>query len=272
MFDSIFKRRSIHRKPQAIAFVDYEHWYISLEKLYNQKPDIKEWYNDISHKYDIKDVIFFADFSNTAIRLEIARIREVTSAIVETQNTSSHYKKDFTDFIMLDHIYQRAVKANDIDTFIIFSGDGHFSSVVSFLTTRINKPVGIYGIKDCISTQLKNSATWTIELPDKSDDPMLQYYQMIIRNLRHVEENNEKIKDSKKLKSFPTFWGTIEAATRYNNADKNTLVKAMRAMISKGYLFQSHERVSSQSSKKVKVLNIDWPKVKRDGIWSENTT
>lgn len=259
-------------KPRAVVFVDYEHWHISLDKMYHTRPDIKGWRNNLAKDYDLKEILFFGDFSNSSLRSDIPRIREVTNYIIETQNASQYHKKDYTDFIMLDHIYQKAITSADIDVFIIFSGDGHFSSVVSFLTTRINKPVGIYGIKDCISTQLRNSATWTIELPEKTEDPMLAYYQMIIKNLQHVEVNNEKIKNSKKVKSFPTFWGTVEAATRYHNADKDTLVRAMRAMIDKGYLFQSHERVNSQSSKKVKVLNIDWTKVNRDGIWSETTT
>ena len=259
-------------KPQAVVFVDYEHWHISLDKMYHTRPDIKAWRNKLAKDYDLKEIMFFGDFSNSSLRSDIPRIREVTNYIIETQNASQYHKKDYTDFIMLDHIYQKAITSADIDVFIIFSGDGHFSSVVSFLTTRVNKPVGIYGIKDCISTQLKNSATWTVEVPDKLDDPMIKYYQMIIQNLQHVEENNEKIKGSRKIKSFPTFWGTVEAATRYHNADKDTLVKAMRAMIDKGYLFQSHENVNAQSAKKVKVLNIDWAKVKRDGILPEQAT
>ena len=259
-------------KPRAIAFVDYEHWYISLNKLYHIRPDIKSWRNKLAKDYELKEIMFFGDFSNNTLRLEIPHIREITNYIIETQNASQHHKKDFTDFIMLDHIYQKALASSDIDIFIIFSGDGHFSSVVSFLTTRIGKPVGIYGIKDAVSAQLKNCASWTVELPEKEEDPLAEYYQMILRNLMYVETSNEKQKSPNKIKSFPTFWGTIEAATRYNKADKDKLVKAMRAMIDKGYLYQSHERVNQQSQKKVKVLNIDWDKVKRDEIWSEPAT
>ena len=103
---NIFKRQSSHKKPHAIAFVDYEHWYISLEKLDQKKPDIKAWFNEISTKYDVKDIIFFADFSNTAIRLEIPKIREVSSTIIETQNASAHHKKDFTDFTFFYSFYK----------------------------------------------------------------------------------------------------------------------------------------------------------------------
>jgi uncharacterized LabA/DUF88 family protein len=257
-------------KPRAAVFVDYEHWYISLDKMFHVRPDIKGWRNKLAKDYELKEIMFFGDFSNHALRADIPRIREITNYIIETQNASPYHKKDFTDFIMLDHIYQKAITSSDTDIYIIFSGDGHFSSVVSFLTTRIGKPVGIYGIKDAVSMQLKNSATWTVELPDAAEDPMIDYYKMIIRNLKYVENNNDKIKGSAKIRSFPTFWGTVEAATRYNNADKDALIKAMRNMIEKGYLYQSQERISLQSPKKVKVLNVDWTKVNHDGIWSEN--
>ena len=40
--------------------------------------------------------------------------------------------KDYTDFIILDNIYQKALSSSDVNLFIIFSGDGHFSSVVAF--------------------------------------------------------------------------------------------------------------------------------------------
>jgi len=254
-------------KTRTAVYVDYEHWYISLDKLYHTRPEIKSWHTKLAKEYDIKEIMFFGDFSNATLRSDIPRIREITNYIIETQNASPYHKKDFTDFIILDHIYQKAITSSDIDIFIIFSGDGHFSSVVSFLTARLGKQVGIFGIKDAVSAQLKNCASWTVELPDKTVDPMLDYYQMILRNLKHVEMNNEKLQGTKKIKSFPTFWGTVDATKRYNNADKNTLIKAMRAMIEKGYLYQSHEKVSANSSKKVKVINIDWQKVKNDGIW-----
>ena len=40
----LFGRKKTDGKPKAIAFVDYEHWYISLDKLFgNMRPDIKAW-------------------------------------------------------------------------------------------------------------------------------------------------------------------------------------------------------------------------------------
>ena len=259
---NLFSKRPFEiSKKRAVAFVDYEHWYISLEKLHRKKPDIKEWVKDISSKYDVKDIIFFADFSNTAIRLEIPRIREVSSTIVETQNTSTHFKKDFTDFIMLDHIYQKAVKGSDIDTFIIFTGDGHFSSAVSFLVTRCNKEVVLYGVKDAMSTQLKNCATSYYEVPYR-DETLYKCYSLILNSLQSVIDQNSQKKG--KNKSNPTFWGTVEAVSRKNGIDKNYVSSALRNLINDGYVFQKQIKIGPMKS--IKTLRIDKEKAKKDKL------
>ena len=54
--------RNKKKKPKAVAFIDYEHWYISMEKLYNMKPDLQSWVNSIMEMADVKEIIFFADF------------------------------------------------------------------------------------------------------------------------------------------------------------------------------------------------------------------
>ena len=153
-------------KPAALAFVDYEHWFISMQRMYGERPDIRAWRAEISKDYNVKDILFFGDFSNQSLRSDIPRIREVSSSIIETQNASAFHKKDHTDFIMLDHIYQRVMTyGDDTDVFIIFSGDGHFSSVASFLVNRCEKKVVVYGVRDCLSTQLANTASVAFEWP-----------------------------------------------------------------------------------------------------------
>ncbi len=174
-------------KPTAAVFVDYEHWYISLYRMYQIHPNLKSWLADMKEKYNILDVTFFADFSNQHLANEIPRIREITNNIIFTAPTGTGaHKKDFTDFIMLDHIYQRAMSSKEIDTFIIFSGDGHFSSVVSFLKNNLNKEVGIYGVKDALSNQLRNIASWVSTVPSE-DDVYKPYYQAIFDLLKRKE-------------------------------------------------------------------------------------
>ncbi len=137
-----------------------------MQRMYGERPDIRAWRAEISKDYNVKDILFFGDFSNQSLRSDIPRIREVSSSIIETQNASAFHKKDHTDFIMLDHIYQRVMTyGDDTDVFIIFSGDGHFSSVASFLVkTAVRKKVVVYGVRDCLSTQLANTASVAFEM------------------------------------------------------------------------------------------------------------
>ena len=165
-------------KPKALAFVDFEHWYISCDRNYKKRPDILGWFEEISKKYDVRDITFFADFSNQTLRAEIPRIRQITTSINDTQNASDKVVKDFTDFIMLDQIYQQAIQREDIQAYIIFTGDGHFSSVVSFLKNRCHKFVEIYGVKNCTSSQLKMTASRYTEVSDE-EAPVVREIRII---------------------------------------------------------------------------------------------
>ncbi len=245
-------------KPRAAVFVDYEHWYISMDKLFQARPDIKAWRDEMAKQYDLREIAFFADFSNPSLRSEISRIREVTNIIIETQNASAHHKKDFTDFIMLDHIYQKAMTSENIDTFIIFSGDGHFSSVVSFLVNRMQKEVGVYAIKDAVSTQLRNTASWIVELPH--EDTRITMYQLMI--LRHFKAF-EKAENGQKKRRL-TFWATVENIAKTNNIETELIATAMRELIEKGYVFQQRQHV--YGSQHIKVLCVDWGKLAKDRI------
>lgn len=260
---SLFKRRrptEKNAKPRAVAFVDYEHWFISLDKLYHVKPDIKRWRDDLAAKYELKDLIFFADFSNPSIRPEISRIREVSNYIIETQNTSSNFKKDFTDFIMLDHIYQKAMTSADIDVFILFTGDGHFNSVTNFLISQLGKTVGVYGVREAMSNQLRNTASFTITVPSE-DDEALEYYRMILRNMKFLQNNTGA------RRSFPSFMPTVENVARINNVPQSAIAEALRKLIENGYINQVQER--AYGARNIKVLRVDWDKCRSDGVYKD---
>ncbi len=261
---SIFKKRkpnyrsSSGGKESAVAFVDFEHWYISLDKSHGHaRPDIKGWRDELSAKFDIKEIIFFGDFSNLSLKYEIPKIRQITNYIIETQNTSGKVKKDFTDFIMLDHIYQKAALYPEIDCFILFSGDGHFNSVANYLTTQLGKRVGVYGIKGCVSRQLSETASF-VELLPREVDPMLDKYLMVLSSLKRLEE---KSKGKKKL--YATFWGTTEAVSRRNHMKRSAAGEILRAMIEKGYIVQSELPIDGKT---IKVIRVDWGKCKANGI------
>ena len=259
-----FKRKTKKRagaKPKTLVFVDFEHWYISLDKQFHQKPDIRAWKNKLSEEFDVDEIYFFADFSNQYIQNEVPKIREVTNFIIETGSKSQFHKKDFTDFIMLDRIYLTAFDRDDIDLYIIFSGDGHFSSVVRFLVTKKHADVGIYGIKDSVSHQLRSSATWVRELPS-ADDLMKAYYRAILGNLNYLEND---IKNGKI--HHPTFKATVEAVTKHYRMDYASVRLALQELIDNSYIKQTEVLLGNNS---IRELVVDWNKVISDGIWSEN--
>lgn len=244
MFFSKKKRES--GKPRAIAFVDYEHWYISLDKKYGTKPNIKAWRDMLSDRYQIADILFFGDFSNPSLRAEISKIREVSNMIIETQNATAHYKKDFTDFIMLDHIYQRAIEAKENEAFIIFSGDGHFSSVVSYLVTKCRKEVGVYGIRGALSSQLRGSATYAVELPSEAEI-RLGYQRVLYRRIAQLYEQKKNPR--------PTFRATAEKAAEECGATVELMSELLNELIDRKVVGQ--KRIYLGQNHSIKILTVD---------------
>lgn len=252
----LFKKRK-NGKPKATVFVDYEHWYISLDRLHNKKrPDLRSFRDTLSPKYELQEIFIFADFSNPALRNEIPKIREITNHIIETQNTSSAHKKDFTDFIMLDHIYQLAISSPSTDAFIIFSGDGHFSSVTNYLKSKLGKEVGVYAVRGGLSTQLKNTADWSVLLPEVSD-PQADIYRSILNSLKALSDNRQK-------KSYPSFKGTVTAVSRYNRIPARIVTSALREMMQKECITQETVELDNGT---IRVLKVDWQKCKILGYW-----
>lgn len=250
---NLFKKKT-DKKPTAAVFVDFEHWYISITKLHGTKPNIKTWARTLAKRYDIKDFSFFGDFSNPSLAGEILKIRAVTNNIIQTSNTGN-YKKDFTDFIMLDHIYQKAMFSPDIDAFIIFSGDGHFSSAASCLKNNCGKEVGIYGVKDAFSHQLKEIATWFEEVPTKTE-LYEKYFDMILTNLRELEKNGRNSK--------PSFAKTAEIVSDLYGAPEEKIKEALSFLIDEGYILRKE---TAFGRKKVMSLDIDWDRIEADEIW-----
>lgn len=257
---SIFGNKK-SRKPTALVFVDYEHWYISMTKMHHAKPNLMAWREEIAKSYDIKEIYFFADFSHPNLQPEISRIREVTNMVIETKNTTNYYKKDFTDFIILDHIYQHAVSDKDVDVFIIFTGDGHFSSVVNFIRQKCEKEVGVYGVRLAMSSILKSAASWCIEIPEeeKKVDPDMPYIDLVLSYLKDREaEKNEK------AMQLPEIVSTLH---RFADADETKLRDAANKLLSLEYA-RREERIT-EGNKLVSIIRPDWEKMKKDDYWDD---
>ena len=90
------------------------------------KPCPMIWRKKLEEKYELSDIMVFGDFTQKEISEELRKLRSITNTIIETSNVFLECKKDMTDFIMLDYIYQSVEARKDVDTYILFTGDGHF--------------------------------------------------------------------------------------------------------------------------------------------------
>jgi len=244
------------RPPKAMVFVDYEYWYYSYRNLFGLQPNLAEWVTELRTQYDIADVRVFADFTSPGLYGEKKKLSAVTEAIFDTEGESSYRKKDMTDFVMLDSIYQCADYERNIGTYILFTGDGHFHSVVKYLVGKKHKNVIIYGVLDSISKRLQETATDYITMP-LSAERIAVYRRMIIENLAYVVD---------KVNIIPTFKGTIDAVVRKYGVNADEVHKVLSDMIDQGYVVRKDYYVEFKKS--VKIVAADWDKLIADGYWS----
>ena len=248
-----------HSKPTASVFVDFEHWCYSLSRQFKLKPDIDAFYNEINEKYKIKNMYFFGDFTEPTLNSYSNDIRRFTKGLQSTHNPSNHLKKDYTDFIMLDYIYQDLFENPDTDVYVIFSGDGHFSSVCTYLTKNKHKKLVIYGINKATSMDLQKLADECVLLPDENAEKR-KYYKMVIENLALLK--------SKDKVTYPTFLGTVEHVARKNDVGEDKIKTALQELLETNIMSQKLVRTSK--NKQLKTLEVNWKEAEKAGLVSKS--
>lgn len=210
------------------------------------------WRRMFEEKYDVEDIMVFGDFSQKEIGEELRKIRMITNTIIETSNVILERKKDMTDFIMLDYIYQSIEAKKDVGTYILFTGDGHFYSIAKYLRQK-KKDVVICGVRETMSSQLRSVATEVIDLPVEEEREM-NYYKLIASNMSYVEQYP---------KIVPTFMRTVENVARKNNLPEELVTDMLRRMIQKDYITKKTVKLSNGD---VRILEANWDKMIEDGI------
>lgn len=242
-------------RKRAMVFVDYESWFYSYKTLYGMRPDPKAFRASLESEFMIEDIMVFGDFSSPGMAEELGKLRNITNTIIETGNTFNRRKKDMTDFIMLDYIYQYADEKSKAGTYIIFTGDGHFQSVTKYLVHKKRKNVVVYGVRDSISRQLRDAASEVRELPTHEEMRRRQY-ALIARNMDEIEG---------KTRIVPSFIATAEAVSRKYGILFNDAKEALQEMLDMGYLSRELRKVNGRT---VKVIVAEWDKLQADGIYS----
>ncbi len=250
VFKSLFKS-----SRRAMAFVDYEYWFYSYKTRFGIRPEPSMWRTELAKKYILEDIMVFADFSSPGLNEELGKLREITNTIIETGNESQRRKKDMTDFVMLDYIYQFVDNNKDIDTYIIFTGDGNFQSVIKYLVQKKHKKVVLYGVQDSTSKRLQAVASETVMIPYE-DELYKNYGRMITENMDYVLD---------KPRIIPTFNGTVEAVSERNGVPKDTVKSVLSRMVDEGYIVKRDMRI--EYNKTIKTIAADWSKLIKDGLW-----
>lgn len=250
--------RDENEKEKAIAFVDYEHWYYSYRKMLHIQTDVLSWRKELDERFQIEDVLVFGDFSYAGINDDLNKLRTITNSVISTAQPLALHRKDMTDFVMLDYIYQTTSLRPEISTYILFTGDGHFQSVVKYLVQKLGKRVIVYGVLGATSARLKDVASETHELPT-THDVVLKRYKMVIENMVYASKRD----------IITTFHSTAEAVSRHYNVPQTEAYATINDMLDKGFLVRKQRRVDFNRT--VKIIAADWDKLIQAGLWEPIT-
>lgn len=240
--------------PQTAVFIDYESWMWALFNIHGETPDIMEVLGEIKTRGQLVDLFVFGDFTKEHMQDERTKLRSITNNIIDCAGKG---EKEYTDFIMLDHIYQKIIKQPDIKQYILVTGDGHFHSVVAFLKNFLDKSVGIFAVEGSFSAQLKSSASWYVEIGPASATNSLR--PKVLQNILWAEQRG----------FLPSFSGTAKAASKYFNEDQVKVSAALKSLITAGYITQEVRR--TDEGREVMALVVDWGLVKKHGLYDPNS-
>ena len=242
-------------KPRAAVFVDYEHWFYGYHNNFHMRPNFEEWIQELKNEYDIDELHVFGDFSERQIGAELPELQRITNNnVTHTASDKLGVDKDFTDVIILDHIYRSAAKKKSADVYVLFTGDAHFTCVVDYLK-ELNKKVVLYGVKFGFSNALKSAATSYVEMP-RQIQVKNHYNDLILASLDKLRRKPGKT---------PSYWKTIDSVAKYNRVPEDRVKKALDGLISQKYISQT--TTTDARGEKISLLTVDWDKLSQDGIW-----
>jgi len=222
--------------------------YFSLKNLHRRRPNLRTWFEDLKTRGRLLEVTFFGDFSESGgLKNEINNIRMYTNRIIETKNPSEYSKKDFTDFIMLDNIYQKIIASPETEQVVLFTGDGHFASVASYLRNFCSKVVGVYGVDKGISGQLEGISDWCVRIPFVNE-PYMECREAILKNLKHAEDHTKS----------PTFNSTVQRVAEHYNLPDDAVEAELKRMIAEGVVYTVSERSRWDYTVMLNILKVNW--------------
>ena len=158
---------------KVAVFIDFENIQYSYHNRYGANPDPQELIRIAQRYGNVVHAKAFADFQQPHLRRMMGQLR---TASIECSDVPAEVRgtriKDYADFAMLEDIYQTYLDRDDIRTFVLMTGDGHFASTVAKLRVRFQRDVVVVGVKGSVSQELWASATTVHELEGPSTRPV----------------------------------------------------------------------------------------------------
>ncbi|HEY3313760.1 MAG TPA: NYN domain-containing protein [Bacillota bacterium] len=186
---------------KVAVFIDFENIQYSYHNLFGVSPDPQELIRLAQRYGNIVHAKAFADFQQPHLRKMMGQLR---TASIECSDVPAEVRgtriKDYADFAMLEDIYQTYLDRDDIKTFLLMTGDGHFASTVAKLRVRFQLEVVIVGVKGSVSQELRASATVVHELEGPATRPVQEVE--VIRALATGERNLPFVGVSQFVKYF----------------------------------------------------------------------
>jgi len=235
----------------TFVFIDYEYLFFRFKQSFSAKPMLDEIVDDINSIATVSRFTIFGDFSKPELSYERNRIRTITNNIIDCAYSNESSVKDYTDFIMLDHIYQSLYHTDDVEQFIIITGDGHFSSVIAFIKRNRKKVIGVYGLAGSLHRQLCDCSTWAKEISVAEGDE-LEYQTYLLRNLHDAETKGK----------LPTFGRTVDYTQGRYGGDRFLYERVLRNLIDEGYVVSS--LCTSVEGREFKMLSVNWERVREE--------
>lgn len=243
---------------QAVVFVDYEYWFVSMKELYNTQPDIKGWCSQLRERYEVESIRFFGNFLDRNLAEEVSRIREVSNEIIETNcDNGGRFMKDMSDVIMLDAIYKRAAGRKVPKNFVLFTGDGHFQPVVRYLVQDMGRLVELHGVRTTISRALREAATETFEVPAE-DRLLTDCFSYIVADFNRIALNHDN--------PFATYQSLVTRVSKNNDVPRERVEMALSEMINRRLVTKKRHRVA-YNRPMINVLIPEWDKLIAVGLY-----
>jgi hypothetical protein len=241
------------KKLGVALFIDYE---------YSVLTSLNYWKTPISPQRiiaaamevgAIEHAVAFGDFNTEPLRREASKLRTASiDAVSAPTGALDGRVKSYTDFAMLDSIYQTLLDRPDIGVFLLMTGDGHFSGVAARLRIRHGKSVGVLGLEGNISGELKAAASFVRELRRLEMDPSDPALDEIIRFIARSQQERSAI----------TFGATAQCCAATLNIPEENVRQYMAALSSQGAIIQEVVEYQSRRSRIMR-LSLLHPRIKQ---------